>query len=69
METFADGILSTIIYAALGIALSGVGFLVVDMVMPGDLRKQLAEEGHIALAIVSGAFVLGISIIIAASIV
>lgn len=69
METLSQGMLSTVIYALLGIALSGVGFLFIDMITPGSLRKQLAEEGHVALAIVAGSFMLGISIIIAASII
>ncbi len=61
-------ILSSLIYALLGIFIFVIGFVVVDKLTPYDLWKQLVEEKNLALAIVVGAAALGICIIIAAAI-
>lgn len=65
---FGGGLLSTLVYAFVGIILSFLVYGVIDMVTPGHLAKQLAHDKNIALAIVVGSVMLGISIIIAASI-
>jgi len=63
-----DGILSTIIYGAIGIVMAFVSFKVVDLITPGDLSKDIAENNNIALALLAGLTVLGVCIIIAAAI-
>ena len=59
-----DGVLSTLLYSGLGIVMAVVAYKVVDWITPGDLSKDLAGNST-ALAIVAGATVLGICIIIA----
>jgi uncharacterized membrane protein YjfL (UPF0719 family) len=58
-----------IVFAAIGIAVAVVGFKVFDKCTPGDLGKEIFENRNVAAAIVAGAFILGISLIIAAAIV
>ena len=62
------GVVSSIVYALLGIALAMLAAKVVDWITPGDLFRQLTEEKNMPLAIFTGLMVLGICIIIAASI-
>ncbi len=67
-HSFLGGIVLTVVYSALGIAMACVAFRVIDWITPGDLGQELAEQKNMALAILAGAFVLGVCIIIAAAI-
>ena len=55
----------TAIWLAIAAFLFVIIYKIVDWVTPGDLKKQLAE-GNTAIAIFSGALILGAAIIIAA---
>ena len=63
-----NSILGTLLYSGIGIVLAAIGYKVVDFVTPGNLSKQLTEEKNMALALVIGAMMLGVCVIIAASI-
>jgi len=63
-----DGILSTVIYGAIGMLMALVGVKILDLLTPGHLTKQITEEKNQALATVVAAFIIGICIIIAAAI-
>ena len=55
----ADEVLSTLIFMAF------VAYKVVDLITPGDLSKDIAENNNIALAVLTGSITLGVCIIIA----
>ena len=55
-------------YALLGIVILVVSFIVLDKLTPGSLWKEIMEERNTALAVLSGAIAIGISLIIAAAI-
>lgn len=57
-----------IVFAAVGIAVAILGYKLFDKCTPGDLNKEIVENKNVAAAIVAGAVILGVSIIIAASI-
>lgn len=59
----------TLIYTALGVAVFGASFWVITRVSPFSIRKEIEEDQNISLAIVIGSVILGLAIIIAASIV
>ena len=59
---------SMLIFAAVGIAVAILGYKLFDKCTPGDLNKEIVENKNVAAAIVAGAVILGVSIIIAASI-
>jgi putative membrane protein len=59
--------LLVLIYSALGLAIFTGGFKVLDRLTPGELRKEIIEEHNVALAILVGACVIGVSLIIAAA--
>ncbi len=60
--------LSTVIYACIGMALFGGALFVIQKVTPFSIRKEIEDDQNIALGIILGAVVIGLSIIIAASI-
>ena len=61
-------LIGSIVYSVIGILLVGLAFFVVDKITPYDLWKELIESRNQALATVVAAFVLAISIIVAAAI-
>lgn len=74
MEQFLNDIrpwllLSTLIYAIIGMVVFGLAFALFNKLMPFSVRKEIEEDQNTALGIVIGAFLIGLSIIIAAAIV
>ena len=66
-HTLLQAIGNVLIFAAIGIAAAIIGYKVFDKCTPGDLHKEIIEHKNIAAAIVAAAAILGVSIIIAAS--
>ena len=64
---FAD-IVATLIYSLLGLVVALFGYKVYDWITPFDLRKELEIDQNTSLGIVAGSIILGLCIIIAASI-
>lgn len=65
----STGVVNSLIYALLGIAMAIFAAKVVDWITPGKLFRLLVEEKNVALGLFAGLLVLGICIIIAAAIV
>ncbi len=61
-------IINSIIYSFLGIAILLVCYLIIEKLTPEKTWQEIAKNGNIAIAIVFGAFIIGISIIISAAI-
>ena len=61
-------IVAALVYAAIGLVIFGVAFVLVDRLTPYHLWKEIVDEKNTALAIVVGALAIGISIIISAAI-
>jgi len=66
-QTLLSAIGNVLIFATIGIAVAIIGFKVFDICTPGDLQKEIIENKNITAAIVAAAAILGVSIIIAAS--
>ena len=68
IEHIATNALASILFAVLGFVLLFFGYKVFDMLIPVDIQSKIFEEGNIAAALATGAFVLGLAIIVAAAI-
>ena len=66
-QTLLSAIGNVLIFAAIGIAAAIIGFKIFDKCTPGHLEKEIIENKNVAAAIVAAAVILGVSIIIAAS--
>lgn len=66
-QTLVPAIGNVLIFAAIGIAAAIIGFKIFDKCTPGHLEREILENKNIAAAIVAAAVILGVSIIIAAS--
>jgi putative membrane protein len=68
-QSLGHAVANMVIFAAVGLACAVVGFKLFDKCTPGNLTKEIIENKNVAAAIVAGAVILGVSLIIAASIV
>ncbi len=59
---------TTAIFVLIGLVVFAIAFLIVVLVAPFSVKKEIEEDQNTALAIIIGALILGISIIIAAAI-
>jgi uncharacterized membrane protein YjfL (UPF0719 family) len=66
-QSLVEAIAYMVIFAGIGIILAVVGYKIFDKCTPGDLNKEILEHRNIAAAIVAGAVILGICLIIAAA--
>lgn len=56
-----------ILFSVIGIAMAIVGYLIFDKCTPGDLHREIVENKNVAAAIVGGAVILGVCLIVAAA--
>jgi uncharacterized membrane protein YjfL (UPF0719 family) len=61
-------VLAALFYAAMGLIVFAVAFVVVDRLTPYQLWKEIIDEHNTALAIIVGAVAIGISIIVSSAI-
>lgn len=62
-------LLAAVVYSAIGLGVFGAAFVAVDKITPYKLWEEIVGKQNRALATVVGALSIGISIIIAASLV
>jgi len=55
-------------YTVFGLIMFGIAFALIVKITPFSMRKEIEEDQNIALAILIGSVMLGLSIIIAATI-
>ena len=68
LSSHARPLVDSIVYSLVGTIVLGLSFYVIEHVLPFSMRKEIAEDHNTALGIILGAFVIGLSIIIAAAI-
>lgn len=67
MDTIINShaVINSIVFSLIGIVVLLIAFAVIEKLTPENLYKELVEEKNVAVAIVAGAFILGISLIVA----
>lgn len=61
-------LVSTLVYSLLGVVVFGATFWVATKVIPFSVRKEIEEDENTALAIILGAVIIGLALIIASAI-
>ena len=64
-QTLWEALAYMLLFAGVGIAAAIIGYKLFDKCTPGDLNKEIVENKNVAAAIVAGAVILGVCIIIA----
>ena len=66
-QTLVQAVGYMLLFSVIGILAAIAGYKLFDKCTPGDLHKEIVENRNVAAAIVSAAVILGVCIIIAAS--
>lgn len=61
-------LLTTVIFVAIGLVVFALAFLIVVLVAPFSVKKEIEEDHNTALAIIIGAIIIGVALIISAAI-
>jgi putative membrane protein len=68
MEKIGDALVSSAVFAGIGLVVFAVAFVLMVKVIPFSVRKEIEEDQNTALAIIMAGVIIGISLIIAAAI-
>ncbi|MBL8123080.1 MAG: DUF350 domain-containing protein [Blastocatellia bacterium] len=68
LEELLPVLTTTVIFVAIGLVVFAIAFLIVVLVSPFSVKKEIEEDQNIALAIIIGALIIGVAMIIAAAI-
>lgn len=68
MDQLINLLVTTLVFTALGVVLFAIAFWIMAKIMPFSVRKEIEDDQNVALAIVMGAVILGIGIIVAAAV-
>lgn len=61
-------IATTIIFVAIGLIVFALAFLIVVMVAPFSVKKEIEVDQNVSLAVIIGAVIIGVAMIISAAI-
>ena len=59
---------TTIIFVAIGLIVFALAFLIVVLVAPFSVKKEIEDDQNISLAIIIGSVIIGVAMIISAAI-
>jgi uncharacterized membrane protein YjfL (UPF0719 family) len=68
LSQHARPVVDSLLYSVLGTVVLLAAFALIERVLPFSLRKEVAEDHNVALGIILGAFILGVSLIISSAI-
>jgi len=68
MEHTSVALVQAILFSLVGIAVFALAFFVLTKLTPFSIRKEIEDDQNTALGIIIGSMLIGLSIIIAASI-
>jgi putative membrane protein len=68
IEGLAPVLITTLVFVLLGLLVFALAFVIIVKASPFSVRKELADDQNVALAIVIGSVIIGSAIIVAAAI-
>ena len=66
-QSLGQAILYMLVFALIGIIVAIAGYKIFDKCTPGHLNREILEHRNVAAAIIAGAVILGVCIIVAAA--
>jgi len=61
-------VLQTLVFALMGILIFGIAFWIIVKATPFSVRKEIEEDQNVAMAVLIGAIIIAIAIVLAAAI-
>ena len=68
LEELLPVLTTTVIFVAIGLIVFAIAFLIVVLVAPFSVKKEIEEDQNTALAIIIGALIIGVALIISSAI-
>ena len=68
LDELIPGLATTVIVVASGLVVFALAFLIVVLVAPFSVKKEIEEDQNTSLAIIIGAIIIGVAMIISAAI-
>lgn len=68
LEELLPVLVTTLIFVVIGLVVFAIAFGVVVLISPFSVKKEIEEDHNTALAIIIGAMIIGIGLIISAAI-
>ena len=68
MDELLPVLTTTVIFVAIGLVVFAIAFLIVVFVAPFSVKKEIEEDQNTSLAIIIGAVIIGVAMIISAAI-
>ena len=68
LEELLPVIETTVIFVAIGLIVFALAFLIVVLVAPFSVKKEIEDDQNTSLAIIIGAVIIGVAMIISAAI-
>jgi uncharacterized membrane protein YjfL (UPF0719 family) len=68
LEELLPVVTTTVIFVAIGLVVFAIAFLIVVLVAPFSVKKEIEDDQNMALAVIIGAIIIGIAVIIGAAI-
>lgn len=66
-QSLGQAVAYMLVFAAVGIVVAIAGYKIFDKCTPGHLGREILEHRNVAAAIIAGAVILGVCIIVAAA--
>jgi uncharacterized membrane protein YjfL (UPF0719 family) len=67
LTPYAKVFLSTVVYTLFGLVVFGIAFWGIVKLSPFSIRKELEEDHNMAVAVLIGAVIIGLGLIISAA--
>jgi uncharacterized membrane protein YjfL (UPF0719 family) len=68
LDQLANLVLQTLIFSIIGVVIFAIAFWIIVKATPFSVRKEIEEDQNVAIAIVIGAIIIGIALVVAAAI-
>jgi putative membrane protein len=68
LDQLVNLVLQTLIFAIIGVVIFAIAFWIIVKATPFSVRKEIEEDQNVAIAIVIGAIIIGIALVVAAAI-
>ena len=68
IDQLVNLVVTTLVFALVGIVLFALAFLIIVKVAPFSTRKEIEDDQNVALAILIGSVIIGIAMIVASAV-
>ena len=67
-QLHGGAVISSLVFSLIGIFFFGLFFMVLPRLLPFSIKKEIEEDQNVALAIIVASIVIGMAVIIAATV-